>query len=161
VSEVWTLPGDAVRALMKEYPSLATRIAETKQIHRIDSFFSMHETMGQLDVHVRDEMLSCIQRLETFEDDAVLLGAGEVPKVACLVARGAIELYEEDRPGSPVAVIEPDSFYGVRDAIHQIAPAVTAITRPGTTVAFFDAERLRKLCERSPEHVVAVLERLG
>jgi hypothetical protein len=117
--------------------------------------------MGQLDVHVRDEMLSCIQRLETFDGDEVLLGAGQVPEVACLVARGAIELYEEDKPGAPVAVIEPDAFYGVRDAIHQIAPSVTAITRPGTTVAFFDAARLRKLCERSPEHVVAVLERLG
>ena len=38
---------------------------------------------------------------------------------------------------------------------------MTAIATPGTTVAFFDAVRLRKLCERSPEHVVAVLERLG
>jgi len=57
--------------------------------------------------------------------------------------------------------VEPDSFYGVRDAIHRIAPSLTAIARPGTTVAFFDAEKLQKLCERSPEHVVAVLERLG
>ena len=58
-------------------------------------------------------------------------------------------------------VVEADSFYGLRDAIHRIAPSVTAIARPGTTVAFFDAERLQKLCERSPEQVVAVLERLG
>jgi hypothetical protein len=60
-----------------------------------------------------------------------------------------------------VAVIEADSFYGVRDAIHRLAPSVTAIARPGTTVAFFDGVRLQKLCERSPEQVVAVLERLG
>jgi hypothetical protein len=61
--------------------------------------------MGQLDGHVRDEVLSCLQ-------------------------------------------IAP-------------AVAVTAVTQPGTTVAFFDAARLGALCQRRPEHVVAVLERLG
>ncbi len=120
----------------------------------------MHETMGQLDVQVRDEMLSCIQRLETFDAETILLPANETPTVACLVARGSLALFEDGKP-APVSVIEPDSFYGVRDAIHQIAASVTAVARPGTTVAFFDAERLQKLCERSPEHVVAVLERLG
>jgi hypothetical protein len=60
-----------------------------------------------------------------------------------------------------VATIEADTFYGVRDAIHRIAPSLAAIARPGTTVAFFDGAKLQKLCERSQEHVVAVLERLG
>jgi CRP-like cAMP-binding protein len=161
VSEVWVLPASAVRAVMEEDFTFGQRMAETKQLHRIDSFFSMHETMGQLDVQVRDEMLSCIQRLETFDAETILLPAGQVPEVACLVARGSIALYEEGGGATPVATIPPDSFYGVRDAIHQIAPAVTAIAAAGTTVAFFDAGRLRKLCERSPEHVVAVLERLG
>jgi len=162
VSEVWTLPATEVRALMEEDLAFAQRIAETKQIHRIDSFFSMHETMGQLDVQVRDDVLSCIQRLESFADETMVLLADIVPDVACLVARGSIALYEgEEHRGKPVAVVEPDSFYGVRDAIHRIAPSLTAIARPGTTVAFFDAEKLQKLCERSPEHVVAVLERLG
>jgi CRP-like cAMP-binding protein len=161
VSEVWTLPAAGVRAVMQREPALAARIAETKQIHRIDSFFSMHETMGQLDVRVRDEVLSCIGRLESFDEDTILLPAGAVPEVACLVARGSIGLYPSEARDAPVAVVEPDSFYGVRDAIHRIAPEVTAIARAGTTVAFFDAARLRQLCERSPEHVVAVLERLG
>src|SRR5207302_7295793 len=125
-------------------------------------FFSMHETMGQLDVQVRDDMLSCIQRLERFDTATILLPANEVPAVACLVAQGAIGLYGEGAAGeAPLSVVSPDSFYGVRDAIHQVAPSVTAIAAPGTTVAFFDAGRLRKLCDRSPEHVVAVLERLG
>jgi len=161
VSEVWILPAKEVRAIMLEELAFGIRIAETKQVHRIDSFFSMHETMGQLDVQVRDEMLSCIQRLETFESETILLPANEVPNVACLVARGSIALFEDGKANVPVATIEADSFYGVRDAIHEIAPSVTAIARPGTTVAFFDAVRLRKLCARSPEHVVAVLERLG
>jgi CRP-like cAMP-binding protein len=161
VSEVWTLPGTDVRAVMEEDIAFGQRIAETKQLHRIDSFFSMHETMGQLDVQVRDDVLSCIQRLEVFDSETILLLADVVPEVACLVARGSIGLYSGEGRDTPAAVVLPDSFYGVRDAIHRIAPSVTAIARPGTTVAFFDAGRLQKLCERSPEHVVAVLERLG
>ena len=161
VSEVWVLPASEVRAIMDEDFAFGLRIAETKQIHRIDSFFSMHETMGQLDVQVRDDMLSCIQRLEIFDADTILLPANDIPQVACLVAKGSIALFEEGEVEKPVSVIEPDSFYGVRDAIHQIASSVTAIARAGTTVAFFDATRLRALCERSPDHVVAVLERLG
>jgi CRP-like cAMP-binding protein len=160
VSEVWVLQAAEVRSLMDADLSFGLRIAQTKQIHRIDSFFSMHETMGQLDVHVRDEMLSCIQRLESFEEETILLPANVVPSVACLVARGSIALFEA-RAGQPMAVVEADSFYGVRDAIHRVAPSVTAIARPHTTVALFDASRLRALCDRSTEQVVAVLERLG
>jgi CRP-like cAMP-binding protein len=161
VSEVWILPAERVRAMMEDDLEFAQRIAETKQVHRIDSFFSMHETMGQLDVQVRDEMLSCMQRLETFEEETLLLPANEVPAVACLVARGAVALYAADGDEKPVGLVEPDTFYGVRDAIHQIAPSVMAIARAGTTVAFFDAGRLQQLCQRSPESVIAVLERLG
>jgi CRP-like cAMP-binding protein len=161
ISEVWVLPAEVVRAAMDEDLQFGLRIAQTKQLHRIDSFFSMHETMGQLDAQVRDDMLSCFQRLETFATDTILLPAGDVPGVACLVAKGGLALYEDGHGDKPVSVVQPDSFYGVRDAVHQIAPALTAIAQAGTTVAFFDAERLRKLCERSPEHVVAVLERLG
>ena len=161
ISDVWVLPASEVRAIMDEDLAFGLRISETKQLHRIDSFFSMHETMGQLDVQVRDDMLSCIQRLETFDGETILLPAHEVPQVACLVAKGAILLYESGGADIPVSVVAPDSFYGVRDAIHQIAPSVTAIAKAGTTIAFFDAVRLRKLCERSPPHVVAVLERLG
>lgn len=160
VCEVWSISRDVVRELMFEDLAFGQRIAETKQLHRIDSFFSMHETMGQLDVQVRDEILSCMQRLETFDEETLLLPAHQVPTVACLVARGAIALFEDGKD-APTAVIEADSFYGVRDTIHRIAPSVTAIAQAGTTVAFFEGTRLQKLCEASPEHVVAVLERLG
>lgn len=160
VSEVWVIPAEHMRSAMLLDLAFGLRIGETKQMHRIDSFFSMHETMGQLDVQVRDEMLSCIQRLETFENETVLLMANEVPDVALLVARGSLSLYEDGKE-EPAAKIEPDQFYGVRDAIHRIAPSVSAIADAGTTVAFFDAKRLQQLCERSPEQVVAVLERLG
>jgi CRP-like cAMP-binding protein len=161
VSEVWILPAQDTRAVMREDPEFAARIRETKQMHRIDSFFSMHETMSQLDVQVRDDMLSCIQRVETFDSDTVILKANEIPSVGCLVARGSLGLYSGEVKGEPAGVIDPDSFYGVRDAIHRIAPALTAVARAGATVAFFEGEKLQKLCERSPEQVVAVLERLG
>lgn len=161
VSEIWTIPAPVIRAAMEEDLPFGIKIAQTKQMHRIDSFFSMHETMGQLDVQVRDEMLSCIQRLETFDAHTTILKANEVPSVACLVARGSLAIYEDGKPNTPIGVIEPDSFYGVRDAIHRIAPSVSAVAGPGTTVAFFDAVRLQQLCERSPEQVAAVLERLG
>ena len=161
VSEVWTIPAAAVRQAMDEDLAFGVRIAQTKQMHRIDSFFSMHETMGQLDVQVRDDMLSCIQRLSTFDEDTVILVANVVPDVACLVARGTIGLYESEKSDTPASVVEPDGFYGVRDAIHRIAPAFDAVARAGSTIAFFDASRLQKLCERSPEQVAAVLERLG
>lgn len=161
VSEVWAIPAAAMRDVMAEDLAFGLRVAQTKQMHRIDSFFSMHETMGQLDVQVRDDMLSCIQRLETFEQETILLPAGEVPTVACLVARGSIALFADGRSDEPVGTVEPDAFYGVRDAIHCIAPSVTAIARAGTTIAFFDAAKLRKLSEASSDQVVAVLERLG
>lgn len=160
VSEVWVCPSPVMRELMAIDSAFAQRIAETKQLHRIDSFFSMHETMGQLDVLVRDDILSCLQRIESFESETILSTAGEVPVAACLVARGGIALFEEGKE-APLGVIEADSFYGVRDAIHQMAPAVTAIAQPGTTIAFFEGARLQRLCERSPENVIAVLERLG
>jgi CRP-like cAMP-binding protein len=158
--EIWTCSAQVVRELMFEDLAFGQRIAETKQLHRIDSFFSMHETMGQLDVQVRDEILSCLQRLETFAEDTLILPAHHVPSVACLVARGSIALFEDGKHDA-VSHVEPDSFYGVRDAIHQIAPSVSALARAGTTVAFFEGARLQKLCEQSPEHVIAVLERLG
>ncbi len=40
VSEVWILPAAEVRTIMSSDPELARRIADTKQVHRIDSFFS-------------------------------------------------------------------------------------------------------------------------
>lgn len=160
VCEIWTCSAAVVRELMFEDLAFGQRIAETKQLHRIDSFFSMHETMGQLDVQVRDEILSCLQRLETFAEDTLILPAHQVPSVACLVARGSIALFEDGKE-APITNIEADSFYGVRDAIHQIAPSVSALARAGTTVAFFEGARLQKLCAQSPEHVIAVLERLG
>lgn len=160
ITEVWAIDSAVLKMVMKRNKALADRIAATKQLHRIDSFFSMHETMGQLDVQVRDEMLGCIQRLQTFEEDTILVPAGDIPTVGCLVARGEIALFEGAQ-ATPAVVVSDDGFAGLRDAIHQIPSPLTILARAGTTVAFFDGTRLRAMVERSPEQVAAVLERLG
>ena len=78
--------------------------------------------------------------------------------MALLIARGELALFEGEKA---IGTVGADQFFGVRDSLHQIASSITAVARPQTTVAFFDAAKLRKLTERSPEHVIAVLERLG
>ena len=66
-SEVWLiLPAEKVRAVMggSISPSVSGS-PSTGQIHRIDSFFSMHETMGQSTCRSGTTSFSCIQRLES------------------------------------------------------------------------------------------------
>jgi len=160
-SEVWVLDAAVLREIMAENPDVKYRIDATKHLHRIDSFFSMHDTLAQLEAIVRDDLLACIQRITPFDSDTPVITANEQPKIACLVLKGEVAVYEGEPKGAPLAVIPADRFLGVRDAMHQIAPATTAVARAGSTIAFFDAEMLRALGERSAEHVVAVLERLG
>lgn len=155
---VWVLEASWLKEVLTENPDVKYRIEATKHLHRIDSFFSMHESLGQLEAIVRDEMLACIRRITHFEQAAQLIEANEPPKVACLVMTGEVTLLE----GAKVlGTVGADRFIGVRDAMHAIAPPVTAMARPGSTIAFFDADMLRQLGEKSPEAVIAVLERLG
>jgi CRP-like cAMP-binding protein len=160
IAEVWSIPAHVVREAMQRVPEFAERIASTKQLHRIGSFFSMHETMSQLDVQVRDDVLACLHRMETFSARTTLFAHDAIPHAACLVAKGSIELRAPGKQEA-TAVIGPDGFYGVRDSIHQICPGLEAVATEGSTIAFFDADRLRKLCLGSPDQVAATLERLG
>ena len=160
-TEVWSIDGAVLRQTMAENEDLRHRIAATKQLHRIDSFFSMHETLSQLDAAVRDDMLGCIQRIQSFEVDTVLLPSGAVPAVACLIAKGEVAIYEGEPKGASLMVLPSDRFVGVRDALHAIAPSTSAVARAGSMIAFLSGELLRAVAERSPEQVVAVLERLG
>lgn len=157
-SEVWVIDAGILKDIMKENPDVRYRIEATKHLHRIDSFFSMHETLGQLEAIVRDDLLACIQRIGNMEKDETLIAANEAPKCAALVMKGEVIMREGEKE---LAIVPADRFVGVRDAMHEIAPATSAVARAGSTVAYFDALMLKKLGERSPEHVVAVLERLG
>ncbi|MGZ3455785.1 MAG: Crp/Fnr family transcriptional regulator [Polyangiales bacterium] len=162
LTEVYRLEAALLANVMSKSQALRERIAQAKQIHRIDSFFAMHEATGQLDALVRDEMLACLQRIQTFDEDTLLFPAGEVPGAACLVARGEIVMHHGwELDSEPVSRIGVDGFANVRDTIHGIASTSTTLATAGTTVAFFDGKKLRALAERSPPNVSAVLERLG
>jgi CRP-like cAMP-binding protein len=162
LTEVYRIEAALLATVMDRTPALRDRIAQAKQIHRIDSFFAMHEATGQLDALVRDEMLACLQRIQTFEEDTLLFPAGEIPSDACLVARGEIAMHNGwELDSEPVARIGTDGFANVRDAIHGIESAYTTLAKAGTTIAFFDGKKLRELAQKSPPNVAAVLERLG
>lgn len=162
LTEVWQIDAELMRRLMDEVPELRAKIIEMKTVHGLDSFFSAHRSVGQLDAEVRNDMLSCIQSIQTFDERTIVIPAGAPPDAACLVARGRISLHEgADTATAPVAETGVDEFVGVRDLLHHIASPRTAVAEPGTTVVFFGADALRSLAERSPEQAVLVLERLG
>ena len=162
LSEVWQIDADAVRAVMAEVPELRARIVAQKAVHGLDSFFSAHRSVGQLDAEVREEMLRCIQSIQTFDQRTVVIPAGAPPKAACLVVRGRISLHDGASDSGPESgQIGPDEFVGVSDILHRIAPPRTAVAEPGSTIVFFRDDALRALAERSREQAVLVLERLG
>jgi CRP-like cAMP-binding protein len=105
--------------------------------------------------------LACILRLQPFSEDTVIVQAGEVPPAAYLIATGEVNLVDPAKPTTILGTIGADQFFGVRDSMHQIQSGVVARAAAGSTLAVLDANRLRALTERSPEHVIAVLERLG
>ena len=62
-----------MRELMRDLPPFSAKISETKAIHGLDSFFSAHESVGQLDAEVRNEILKCIQSIQSFEERTVVI----------------------------------------------------------------------------------------
>lgn len=161
VTEVWSFDAAVVLSLMRENAAFAGRIAVTKHLHRIDSFFSMHPTVGQLEVQVRDDILACLHSIQTFDDDEEVITEGQVPPYAILVARGRLDVYEGKVAGKPSQTQVEDTFFAVRDAMHQIPSARSGVARRGAMIAFFDSQRLHDLAARSPEQVTVILERLG
>jgi CRP-like cAMP-binding protein len=162
VTEVWRIDAADMRALMRDVPALRAKIEETRAVHGLDSFFSAHRSVGQLDAEVRNEMLKCIQSIQSFDARTVVIPAGAPPAAPCLVARGRVSLHDgADIEGAPFAVAGVDEFVGVRDALHLIPTPRTAVAEPGSTLVFLDAGELRALAERSPDQAVVVLERLG
>ncbi|MFO0590132.1 MAG: cyclic nucleotide-binding domain-containing protein [Polyangiaceae bacterium] len=162
LTEVWQIDAALMRQIMEDVPELSAKIQETKAVHGLDSFLSTHRSVGQLDAEVRNEMLKCMQGIQTFEERTVVILAGAVPEAACLVARGKITIHEgAGMDDAPVAEVGADEFVGVRDILHQIATPRTAVAEAGSTIVFLGAEELRSLAERNPEQAAVVLERLG
>ena len=164
LSHVWEIDAADVKLVMQRCTAFGERLQGTRYIHQIDSFFSLHETIGNLDTEARDNILSCVQTVQTIEDDVIAIAKGEVPEFACLVARGDLALYATDSPDlneKPARIVGVDQFFGFRDALHQIASDQTAVARSKAVIVFFDAERLRRVAAESSDEVTLTLERLG
>ena len=162
LTELWKLNAEVIRGAMRDVPALHDKMIETKTVHGLDSFFSTHESVGQLDAEVRNEMLQCVQSIQSFEEPTVVLPAGQPPAVACLVVRGRLALHDGwDLEGHPAATVGADEFFGVRDLLHGVSTPRTAVAQKRTTLVFFDGDKLRALANASPEQAAVVLERLG
>jgi len=157
VSTVWELDGPGLRAMVEQDPTLAHGIEKARDLRRVHSFFSMHETMGQLDVRVRDELLSCIKSIGRHTVGEVLIPAEAIPERAFLVAQGAVN-YVVD--GTVARHYPPDSFAGLRDSIMALSTEGQFVVAEDSTLVEFDGLKLRDLAADAPAAVVAVLERL-
>ncbi len=153
----WKWQGQNLITLMERYPELEIRIRTAKEIHQLDSFFSMHETLQFLDVTVRDALLDCLYTVDTIEPGRVLIENEEVPEFVFLVIKGRVEW--QPLSGAPVS-FGVDAFVGMRDALHEIAIEGEYHAAETSLVAVFDSEKLRALAVGSPPAVVAILERL-
>lgn len=157
VSSVWELDGAGLRDMLAQDPSLAIGIEKARDLRRVHSFFSMHETMGQLDVQVRDELLSCIRSIGRHRAGEVLIGEETIPERAFLVAQGAVDYMVGDQVARHYA---PDTFAGLRDSIMALATEGRFVVAEDSTLVEFDGLKLRDLAADAPAAVVAVLERL-
>lgn len=154
---LWRFDGATLRALCTQIPILGTRIESARALHRLDSFFSMHETTQTLDARMRDRILGCVTEVHRARQNELLSTPGEIPSVVYLVAEGSVEYATE---GSEARVLLPDSFVGMRDALHEIRTEGAFIAAEDCLLVAFDADRLRAVAGEAPPDVVAVMERL-
>ncbi len=157
VSTVWEVDGPALRSLIERVPDLADAIIQARDMRRVHSFFSMHETMGQLDVRVRDELMSCIRRIANHPAGTVLVEPEEIPNVAVLVAQGMVHHVVD---GKVTREYPPDTFAAFRDSIMELAAEGQYVVAEDSTLVEFNSDKLRAFCQASPPDVVAVMERL-
>ncbi len=157
VSTVWELDGAGLRAMVQQDPALAMGIEKARDLRQVHSFFSMHETMGQLDVQVRDQLLSCIKSIARHPAGEVLIPEEKIPDRAFLVAQGAVDYVLN---GKAVRHYPPDTFAGLRDSIMALKTEGKFVVAEESTLVRFDGIKLRDLAADAPPAVVAVLERL-
>jgi CRP-like cAMP-binding protein len=159
-AEVWIVDADAIRRVMAQEPSLRQRLAATTHLNRLDRFFTTHDELGQLEVVERDELIHALAKVEVHDEPAIVMTAGETPTAALLVASGEVALQTDAGDATLEQALGADAFYGVRDAIHATPVPLTAVARAGSTLVWFDAEKLRALAASDPR-VAAALERVG
>ncbi len=156
-TRIWKWNGENLQTLMQRYPELEIRFRTAREIHQLDSFFSMHETLQFLDVSVRDALLDCLYTVDTVEPGRILVENEEVPEYVFLVIRGRLK--HVPLQGEP-AFFGVDTFVSMRDALHEIALEGEILVDESSLLAVFDSEKLRQLAVASDPAVVAILERL-
>jgi CRP-like cAMP-binding protein len=157
VTALWSFDGSRLRDLCDAMPILRTRLEGARALHRLDSFFSMHETTQTLDARMRDRILACVTEIRHAQQNELLNTPGEVPSVVYLVAEGAVEYAADD---AQTRVLRADSFIGLRDALHGIRTDGTFVSAEDSLLVCFDADKLREVAADAPPDVVAVIERL-
>ncbi|MDA3864232.1 MAG: cyclic nucleotide-binding domain-containing protein [Deltaproteobacteria bacterium] len=157
-TEIWQINAHNLINLMKQESILNQRINNIKELHQLDSFFSMHENMKDLDVNTRDELLSCIKTFIVATPGDVILDAGEVPENVFLVVKGEVEYR---LPDDSKIVFGTDHFIGMRDALHGIAMEGEYVVTKESNLAMFDSDKLREMALASSTATVSILERLN
>lgn len=157
ITSVWGFRGAELRQLGTQMPLLLTRLEGARALHRLDSFFSMHETTQTLDARMRDRILSCVTGLRRCHANELLNTPGEVPPVVYLIAEGKVEYASED---APTRTFGSDCWIGLRDALHGLATEGTFVSAEECLLVVFDPERLRAFAADAPPDVVSVFERL-
>ncbi len=157
VTSVWGFRGAELRALGEQMPMLLTRLEGSRALHRLDSFFSMHETTQTLDARMRDRILSCVTGLRRSHANELLNTPGEVPPVVYLIAEGSVEYASEN---APTRTFGSDAWIGLRDALHAVATQGTFVSAEECLLVVFDPDRLRSFAAEAPPDVAAVFERL-
>lgn len=155
---LWQFEGPRLRRLITESTDLYARIIAAKELHCLDSFFSMNQLTNNLHVQVRDHLLGCVTTIRRFHKGTVIGENGVLPKEVYLLARGTVECVKGNRV---LRVYEMDSFVGLSDALHELPHEGDLIAREDCRVVVFDIRLLKALVQQAPPEVAAVLERLG
>jgi CRP-like cAMP-binding protein len=157
-STLWCFDGQRLRELADELPVLRSRIESTRELHRLDSFFSMNQATDTLDARVRDRLLGCISAV-TYAQPGDLLGKREeMPGTVFLIAEGQVEFRV---PNAEPRSFGPDAFIGLSDALHQLPLEGDYVVVEPCRLFCFEVEAVQKMAEDASPEVLAVFERIG
>ena len=155
---LWQFEGTRLRQLIGESSDLHARIIAARELHCLDSFFSMHQITNNLHVQVRDHLLGCVSTIRRVPRGAVLGKEGVLPEEVYLLALGGVECQKD---GRCLRKYEMDSFIGLSDALHELPLEGDLVAIQDSRVVVFDIDMLKGLVAQAPPEVAAVMERLG
>ncbi len=156
-TSLWRFPGERLRSVIDELPDVGERIVAAREMHRLDSFFSMNRATDPLDARVRERILCNIRALRHIDAGEIIEPAGEVPRAIYLLAEGRVE-YRIG--GKKRRVYETDDFFGLSDSLHELPLEGDFVAVEPCRYFVFDPEGIKNLAHDAPPEVVAVLERL-